>query len=281
MLVLFLVGCRSAVSPAPTVLGQLKAHPLLSNFTQLVLSAGDVAATLNDPTTLVTLFAPTNAAIDKLTAAEWQRLQADKHNGCLHHTIYGDILTTVLKPTQVLETLAGDTVVVTRDLSTSVVHIAAALVTTKDIIASNGVLDVIDKVLLPGGPTPAPGTPTPAPVSPTPGSPTPPVPPTPGSLAYTCAFPAFQCKQTSGGKFNSSAACKKVCVKPTPSPVPTPPTPAACIGESSRLNAVSCNTWQDFAKATNITGWRRCSKNLLDPCSCEGVLCDHADISDL
>jgi hypothetical protein len=81
-------------------------------------------------TALVTLFAPTNAAMDKLTGAEWLRLQADKHNGCLHHTVDGDILTTALKPTQALETLAGDTVVVTRDLSTSVVHIAAALVAT-------------------------------------------------------------------------------------------------------------------------------------------------------
>ena len=80
-LFLFLGDCRADGAPVPTVLGQLMAHPQLSNFTQLVLSAGDVAATLNDPTTLVTLFAPTNAAMDKLTRAEWQRLQANKHNG--------------------------------------------------------------------------------------------------------------------------------------------------------------------------------------------------------
>jgi hypothetical protein len=45
-------------------------------------------------------------------------------------------------------------VVVTRNTSTSKgdVHISAALVTILDIIASNGVLDIIDTVLLPGGP---------------------------------------------------------------------------------------------------------------------------------
>jgi hypothetical protein len=157
--------------------------------------------------------------MDELTEAEWQRLQADKHNGCLHHTLYGDILTTVLKPTQQLETLSGDLVVITRNLNTSVVHIAAALVTTKDIIASNGVLDIINTVLLPGGPTPAPGTPTPAPSSPTPGSPTPPVPvpPTPGSPPTPAP------------------------VKPTPPPTPPPPTPvpyAKCNFTSTKC--VSC-----------------------------------------
>jgi hypothetical protein len=41
---------------------------------------------------------------------------------------------------------AGDTVVVTRNISKSKgdVHISAALVTVLDIIASNGVLDIID-----------------------------------------------------------------------------------------------------------------------------------------
>jgi hypothetical protein len=101
-------------------------------------------------------------------------LQADKHNGCLHHVLYGDILTTALKQTQTLETLSGDRVVITRDLSSSVVHIANALVTTKDTIASNGVLGIIDTVLLPSTPTPALARPTPAPAPPTPGTSTPP-----------------------------------------------------------------------------------------------------------
>jgi hypothetical protein len=54
----------------------------------------------------------------------------------------------------------------------------------------------------------------------------------PPGVTYTCAFPAFKCKQATGGIYNSSAACEKVCLQPTPShptptlPTPTQPTPA-------------------------------------------------------
>jgi hypothetical protein len=57
----------------------------------------------------------------------------------------------------------------------------------------------------------------------------------------------------------------------TTPPGPAPPGPApghACTGSSASLNPVSCAAWQDLAKATNITGWTKCSGNLLDPCSC-------------
>jgi uncharacterized surface protein with fasciclin (FAS1) repeats len=234
---------------AATVLGQLRSHPQLSNFSHLVLSAGDVSATLNDSATLITLFAPTNAAFAKLTADEWNRLQSDKHSACLHHALFGDILSTALKPTQVLQTLSGDTVVVTRNTSTSKgeVHISAALVTALDIIATNGVLDVIDTVLLPGGPTPAPGTPTPAPASPTPPLhptppppvPTPPVPPAPASptpvppptpqASYDC-IGDYKCvvDAQGQGKYKTLAACKSKCRAPTPPP-PTPAQTFKCI----------------------------------------------------
>jgi hypothetical protein len=64
-LVLFLGGCGADGAPAPTVLGQLIAQPQRSltppssSSLPVTASAGD-AATLNDPTTLATLFAPTN-----------------------------------------------------------------------------------------------------------------------------------------------------------------------------------------------------------------------------
>jgi uncharacterized surface protein with fasciclin (FAS1) repeats len=261
VLCILLSGC-SATDSAPsvkTVLQQLQANPLLSNFSQLVNAAGDIAAKLNDPTSLVTLFAPTNNAFAALTSEQLNKLYANKSNACLHHALFGDILTTALKPTQVLETLAGDSLVIKRDLSTSKVHIADALVTTTDIIASNGVMDIINKVLLQGGPTPAPGTPTPGPASPTPGSPTPPAPapPTPGSPTPPAPAP------------------------PTPgSPTPVPAPPGACTGSSSGLNAVTCAAWQDLAKATNIAGWTKCSGTLLDPCSClRHVFCANGDIT--
>jgi uncharacterized surface protein with fasciclin (FAS1) repeats len=99
LLCLLLSGCKADNAPASSVLKQLQAHPLLPNSSQLVSEAGDVAATLNDPTSLVTLFAPTNAAFAELTSAQLKRLQADKHEGSLHHVLFGDILSTALKPT--------------------------------------------------------------------------------------------------------------------------------------------------------------------------------------
>jgi hypothetical protein len=95
----------------------------------------------------------------------------------LHHAVYGDILTTTLKPTQEVETLKGDEIVITRGKTAAgveQVHAETSLVTTADIIASNGVVDIVDHVLLPSaGPTPAPPGPTPKPKIPTPNAPTP------------------------------------------------------------------------------------------------------------
>jgi hypothetical protein len=54
-----------------------------------------------------------------------------------------------------------------------------------------------------------------------------PVPPLPPSTTYDCLFPSMQCKQVAGssGQFNSSAACAKICVPPTPPPAPPSPKP--------------------------------------------------------
>jgi hypothetical protein len=61
--------------------------------------------------------------------------------------------------------------------------------------------------------------------------------------------------------------------------------PGDCTGSSSGLNAVSCAAWQVFAKATNITGWAKCSGALLDPCSCNwpygSVTCAGGDITEI
>jgi hypothetical protein len=71
---------------------------------------------------------------------------------------------------------------------------------------------------------------------------------------------------------SAAAATNPDMISPTPS----------CTGNSSGLNAVSCAAWQDLAKATNITGWRNCTGDLLDPCSCiDRVTCTDVDITRL
>jgi uncharacterized surface protein with fasciclin (FAS1) repeats len=176
-----------APKPKPNVMQQLAAQATLSNFTKLVQAAG-IAKKFTNPTSLVTVFAPTNAAVAKLTSAQFKLL--DTAAGLLHHVAYGDILTTALKPTQVVETLTGDKIVVTRGKTAAgveQVHAETSLVTTADIIASNGVVDIVDRVLLPSaGPTPAPPGPTPKPKMPTPSA------PTPASGGKCSEFPKFK-----------------------------------------------------------------------------------------
>jgi hypothetical protein len=205
----------------PTVLEKLRANANLTNFSQLV-NAANLPSIFDDPNTLVTLFAPTNDAFAKLNSSTWKRIQADKRQACLQHAAFGDILTTALKPTQDIETLAGDTVTITRVAAS--IHFGPALVTTPDIIASNGVMDIIDAVLLP---TPSPPAPSPGPAHPTPKLPTPRQPTPSVASKYDCEFnpPSdYQCKPSDSGAFNSSAACKLKCR--LPSPTPAPPTPA-------------------------------------------------------
>jgi hypothetical protein len=245
---------------------QLAAQATLSNFTKLVQAAG-IAKKFTDPTSLVTVFAPTNAAIAKLTSAQFKLL--DTAAGLLHHAVYGDILTTALKPTQEVETLTGDKIVVTRGKTVAgveQVHAETSLVTTADIIASNGVVDIVDRVLLPSaGPTPAPPGPTPKPKVPTPNAPTPAAGGKCSELpkfkigepdisfykgivdlgtcctlcidfagpgvcsAYTVNATGCSLKESSGGITPDSGSTSGVApVTPTPPPRPTPPpTPAA------------------------------------------------------
>jgi hypothetical protein len=73
---------------------------------------------------------------------------------------------------------------------------------------------------------------------------------------------------------------------------------APCTGKSVGLNPATCATWQDFALATNITGWtptrdrtptRDTNCTLRDPCSCHSsdpklhfkVKCAGADITQM
>jgi uncharacterized surface protein with fasciclin (FAS1) repeats len=99
-------------STPPTVLEKLRANADLTK--QIVVNAANLPSVFDDPSTLVTLFAPTNRAFAKLNSSEWKRLQVDKRQACLNHAAFGEILTTALRPTQDIQTLAGNAVTATR-----------------------------------------------------------------------------------------------------------------------------------------------------------------------
>ncbi|MFM7309492.1 MAG: fasciclin domain-containing protein, partial [Flavobacteriales bacterium] len=104
-----------------------------------------------------TLFAPTDAAFDALPAGTIEALLADPTGDLtqilLYHVLGAQVMSMDLTNGQVATTLQGSDVTVT--FSGPDVLINNALVTFADIYATNGVVHVIDAVLLPPADLPA------------------------------------------------------------------------------------------------------------------------------
>ena len=103
-----------------------------------------------------TVFAPTDAAFAALPAGTVEALLADipaLTNILLYHVLGAEVLSTQLSNGQVATTLQGSDVTVT--INADGVFINNARVTIADIQADNGVVHVIDAVLLPPAATPA------------------------------------------------------------------------------------------------------------------------------
>lgn len=104
-----------------------------------------------------TLFAPTNAAFDKLPAGVVSSLMVPEHkqrirNMLAYHVVPGRLLAADLQPGQKLTTVAGGTLTIVREGSKLLLRDArggTATITTADIISRNGVIHVLDAVLLP------------------------------------------------------------------------------------------------------------------------------------
>lgn len=117
--------------------------------------AADLAGTLSGPGPF-TLFAPTDAAFNALPPGTIDALLADipaLTNILLYHAVGASALSTSLTNGQQIVTIQGSTVTVS--LTGGNVFINNAQVTVADIIATNGVVHVINAVLLPPPPTPA------------------------------------------------------------------------------------------------------------------------------
>jgi len=97
-----------------------------------------------------TVFAPTDVAFDALPAGTVTDLLNDipeLTEYLLHHVLGAEVLSTVLTDGMTAETLLGTELTVT--LPMGMVYIDNAMVTGPDIAANNGVVHVIDAVLLP------------------------------------------------------------------------------------------------------------------------------------
>ena len=96
-----------------------------------------------------TVFAPTDAAFAKLPAGTLEALLKDKEKLATvltYHVVPGKVMAAQVKPGQV-ETVQGQPLTVSASYGTVMVNNAKVVKT--DIIASNGVIHVIDTVVLP------------------------------------------------------------------------------------------------------------------------------------
>jgi uncharacterized surface protein with fasciclin (FAS1) repeats len=141
-----LSGCASMI-PAQSVTDILAREPELSTLNKLVKDAGLTSA-LNG-TGPFTIFAPTNAAFAKVPsktmdelAKDPKRLQAVLN----YHVLPGKVLASDVKPGNA-KTLHGANVAL--GSTAGYVNVEGALVTKADLTATNGVVHVIDAVLLP------------------------------------------------------------------------------------------------------------------------------------
>ena len=154
--------------PAPggkTIVDLAVATPDLSTLVT-ALKAGGLVGTLSGQGPF-TVFAPTNEAFTALPNGVLANLLKPENKAKLddvltYHVVAGTVRAEDLKDGEKLRTLEGKELTVR--LSGKEVLINSAKVTTADVNASNGVVHIIDEVLLPaGGPAPPPGPPGPGP----------------------------------------------------------------------------------------------------------------------
>ena len=145
-----------------TIVDLAVADPDLSTLVT-ALKAGGLVGTLSGRGPF-TVFAPTNEAFASLPAGVVANLLKTENKAQLvdvltYHVVAGTLRAEALKDGEKLKTVEGKELTVR--ISGSTVFINSAKVTTADVTASNGVVHIIDGVLLPAGPAPQPGPPPP------------------------------------------------------------------------------------------------------------------------
>ena len=143
------VGAQTTSAAASTIVDIAASDPQFSTLVAAVKAAG-LADTLSSPGPF-TVFAPTNAAFAKLPKGTVETLLKPENVAklkaiLLYHVVPAKVMAADIKPGAV-KTAGGKTV----ELSTAdgAVHVNDAKVIKADIVASNGVIHVIDSVLLP------------------------------------------------------------------------------------------------------------------------------------
>ena len=140
-----LAGCATTTVPT-TITDTAARTPQLSTLSRLIGDAG-MADTLRGPGPF-TVFAPTDEAFAKIPKAQLDALLADKAKltaVLTYHVVAGKVMASDVKAGKV-KSLQGSELT---SGMTGGVTVDAARVTATDIVADNGVIHVIDTVMLP------------------------------------------------------------------------------------------------------------------------------------
>jgi len=146
-----LTGCvdDDPVTP-PTdlnIVERAEANDQLSTLVSAIVDA-ELGSTLQG-TGPFTVFAPNNAAFDNLPDGTLENLSTEQLAEILtFHVVEGEITSSDLSASQTVETVQGEEILVTVDGGTVTVN-GNAVVGTPDVQASNGVIHIVDNVLLP------------------------------------------------------------------------------------------------------------------------------------
>ena len=147
-----LTPTENAVTPVAAARDIVEVASGLDDFSTLVaaVKAADLAETLSGEGPF-TVFAPTNAAFESLPAGTVEELLKPENKEKLaailtYHVVSGKVMAADVKPMEV-ETVNGAKAKITVDGDT--VMIDGAKIVKTDVVASNGVIHVIDAVILP------------------------------------------------------------------------------------------------------------------------------------
>jgi uncharacterized surface protein with fasciclin (FAS1) repeats len=151
----FILTVLSFVSFAQTSVVDVIVGSADHDTLEAAVIAAELADDLSGPGPF-TVFAPTDAAFAALPAGTIETLLVDPTGTLaqilLYHVVGGTALSTSLTDGQTITTLQGEDITVT--IGMNGVMINGATVVVADIVADNGVVHVIDAVLLPPAPEP-------------------------------------------------------------------------------------------------------------------------------
>jgi uncharacterized surface protein with fasciclin (FAS1) repeats len=146
-------ACGGGEESRPDIASLAQQNPELSFLAEAV-AAAELGPTLASPGPY-TVFAPTNAAFDDLLTRFGMTKEALLADRALltrvltYHVVAGRVLRNQIPVGQPITTLQGDTFTVDASLTMSDQCGCTAKVVSSDVLAGNGVVHVIDHVLLP------------------------------------------------------------------------------------------------------------------------------------